>query len=103
MGVGHALESETSQSLVMQPQNVKLNKAIKGRRELPLSQKFIGNIGKDQHRGVIYYPHTLLRGWEESGISGDPMMACKEEGEEIINAIVNDFSELILQIMDIGK
>jgi creatinine amidohydrolase len=101
VGVGHALEAETAMSLVMQPQNVKLDRTIKGSRELPLPEKFIGNIGKDQHRGILYYPPKLLRGWEKSGISGDPTMASAEEGTQIINAVVDDFPDIIVRVINL--
>jgi len=96
-GIGHALEGETAMSLVMQPQNVKLDKATKGRRKLPLSEKHIGKTGTDRTKGVLYY--SGVRGWEESGIMGDPTMSTREQGENIIEAITEDFTDILIELM----
>ena len=44
-GKGHALEIETSMSMVLQPQNVHLEKVIKGSRKLPLSTRYMRTSG----------------------------------------------------------
>lgn len=102
-GVGHALEGETSMSLLLQPQNVKLDKTIKGSRTIPLPEKYIGVTGQDHSKGIMYYAHSRLRGWEESGILGDPTMSTKEDGEEILNSITNDFADIILEIIKLEE
>ncbi|MFC1869558.1 creatininase family protein, partial [Thermodesulfobacteriota bacterium] len=47
-GIGHALEVESCIAMVIQPQNVHLDKTIVGHRRLPLSEKYIGLVGKDK-------------------------------------------------------
>lgn len=96
-GAGHALEVETSTALVMQPQNVHLDKAIIGSRQLPLSERYIGAVGLDKNKGVIYYSGAT--GFEESGTFGDPTMASKEEGERILSAVINDLADVIVQVV----
>jgi creatinine amidohydrolase len=95
-GKGHALEGETSCALLIQPQNVHLDKAMIGSRRLPLPEKYIGDTGEDRTKGVIYCPGHM--GFNESGTAGDPTMASKEEGEKIFAASIRDLAELIVHI-----
>ncbi len=101
-GVGHALESETSQCLYIQPQNVKLDKAEIGQRQLPFTEKFVGATGMSKNLGLSYYNQLLNKGWEKSGVDGDPTMASREEGEAIINAMAADLAEIIEQALELG-
>ncbi len=99
--MGHALEGETSFSLVIQPQNVHLEKAIIGSRNLPISSRYIGIDGEDKTKGVLYV--SGITGNEESGTHGDPRMASKEEGEKKLKAIVNDLADIMIQAAKLGK
>jgi len=96
-GMGHALEVETSCALVIQPQNVHLAKTIVGYRKLPLSEKYIGPVGEDKTKGVLYC--SGIEESDESGTSGDPRMASKEAGEKILSAEINDLAEVIVQVV----
>ena len=96
-GMGHALEVETSIALVIQPQNVHLEKTIVGYRRLPLSEKYIGPVGEDKTRGVLYC--SGIEESEESGTSGDPGMASKEAGEKILSADIDDLTDIIVQVV----
>jgi creatinine amidohydrolase len=98
-GLGHALEIETSMSLLLQPQNVHMEKAQKGSRQLPLSSRFIGPTGSDKSRGIVYF--SGVTGFETTGTYGDPTMGSVEEGEKITNAMVNDLAEIIMQILNL--
>ncbi len=100
-GMGHALESETSFSLVIQPQNVHMEKAIIGSRNLPLSSRYIGPDGENKTRGVLFV--SGITGNEESGTYGDPRMASKEEGEKKLKAIIGDLADIMTQIAKPGK
>lgn len=100
-GMGHALEIETSTVMVIEPQNVHLDKAIIGSRKLPLSEKFISNYGKDMTKGVLY--HSGVKGFEESGTFGDPTMASRETGEKVLTAMTNNLVDIIRQIMQPEK
>jgi len=96
-GMGHALEVETSQSLVIQPQNVHLDKAGIGSRKLPLSEKYIGATGMDNSKGVIFHPGA--KGFEKTGTQGDPTKASRELGEKILSVQLNAVAEIIVQII----
>lgn len=96
-GSGHALETETSMALVMQPQNVHLDKVMLGSRELPLSERYIGATGGDRSRGVIYC--SGIKGFEKSGTFGDPTMASREEGEKLLSTIIGDLADIIVQVV----
>lgn len=100
-GMGHALEMETSAALVIEPQNVHLDKAIIGSRELPLSEKYIGSYGKDTRKGVLYY--SGAKGFEKSGTFGDPTMASKETGEKILSAMIGNLADIIRQVVQPEK
>ena len=96
-GMGHALEVETSQSLVEQPENVCLDKAEIGSRKLPLSEKFIGVTGMSKSKGILYHPGS--KGFEKTGTFGDPCQSSREFGEKVLAAQVDDLAELIVQIV----
>jgi creatinine amidohydrolase len=98
-GQGHALEIETSMSMLLQPQNVHMERAEKGSRQLPLSTRFIGATGSDRSKGIIFYSGAT--GQEKTGTSGDPTMASVEEGEKISASMANDLAEIILQVLNL--
>ena len=84
-------------ALLIQPENVWLDRTVKGHRKLPLSEKYIGATGLDKSKGVLFY--TGISGFEESGIMGDPTLSTKETGEKVINGITDDFADIILQLL----
>jgi creatinine amidohydrolase len=96
-GLGHGLEVETSMVMVEQPELVHLDRAIIGSRKLPLSEKYIGATGFDRSKGVLYYTGT--KGFEKSGIQGNPTMASKGEGEKILSAQISDLADIITQVI----
>ena len=100
-GMGHALEVEASIALVIQPQNVHLEKTLVGHRRLPLPEKYIGPVGEDKSRGVLYC--SGVEESEESGTSGDPRMATKEAGEKILAADIDDLTDIIVQVVKARK
>jgi creatinine amidohydrolase len=97
-GIGHALEIETSYSMVIQPQNVHLEKTLKGYRKLPISTRYIGPTGQDKSKGVLYCSGVLES--EESGTAGDPTMASKEAGEKLLAAITKDLADIVVQVIN---
>jgi len=96
-GMGHALETETSISMVIQPQNVNLEGAGTGWRKMPLPEKYIGVTGMDQSKGVLYHPSPT--GFEETGTQGDPSKASKELGEKVLSTQINNLAELLVKIV----
>lgn len=97
VGMGHALEAETSMSLAIQPQNVQLEEAGIGSRKLPLSEKYIGVTGMDQSKGVLYHPSPA--GFEKTGTQGDPTKATKELGEKILALQVKNLADMLVEIV----
>jgi creatinine amidohydrolase len=95
-GMGHALELETSLTMLLQPHLVHMEKVIKGSRRLPLTPRYIGATGSDKTKGIVYRPEPP--GFESSGTFGDPTMASKEEGEKAVNSMINDFTDIIKQV-----
>ena len=100
-GLGHALEAETSMTMVLQPELVHIDRVTKGARNLPLSERFIGATGFDKSKGVIYY--NGLTGFEATGIQGDPSLAGREEGKQLLAAITDDFADILLEVVGAEK
>jgi creatinine amidohydrolase len=100
-GMGHALEVETSFSLVIQPQNVHLEKTIKGHRKLPISSRYIGQTGEEKGKGILYC--SGIEESEESGTAGDPTMASKEAGEKLLSAMIKDLADVVVQVVKIKE
>jgi len=96
-GMGHALEVETSFSLVIEPQNVHLEKTIQGHRKLPLSTRYIGLTGEDKNKGILYC--SGIEESQESGTSGDPTLASREAGEKVLSAMINDLADILIQVV----
>ncbi len=88
-------------ALVIEPQNVHLEKAVIGSRGLSLSERYIGATGSDRSKGVIYC--SGMKGFERSGTFGDPTMASKDEGEKDLAAIINDLADIMVQVVQLEK
>jgi len=93
-GAGHSCEKETAVSLAIQPENVQLDKAVKGSRTGILPKKYIAQGPP----GAVYY-HSHVGGVRNSGIMGDPTMATKETGAEFLSAVVDDLAKIIVEIV----
>jgi len=89
---GHGGEMETAMALAIEPENVHLERVIKGSHSFCLPVKYV------QRPAAVHY-HSAARGVRESGIMCDPTMATGEEGEEIISAGVNALVEIIVDIV----
>lgn len=107
----HAEEIETSVSLVIQPENVELDKALKWFPSFSLSDKWVGgppNLIQQFPAKVFSHP---LKGFprgpgdpaESQGVMGDPTVATKETGEKIIVAVVDDLAQLIVEVAQSGQ
>lgn len=75
-GGTHADESETSMMLVIKPEVVKMEKAVKDYNP----EKGKGMLTRDPNKPGIYSP---------SGVYGDATLAAKEKGERIVEVMVN--------------
>jgi len=92
----HAEELETSLSLVIQPENVYLEKAVKDNTTFSLSSKW---VYPDFYAPQKLTWHSRARREGKSGVMGDPTVASKESGEKFLSAIIDEFAELIKEIV----
>ncbi len=97
----HAGELETSLSLVIQPENVHLEKAVKETPTFSLSSRWVLPDLQRSPDKVFYhsrkkYPKGTGQG---SGVMGDPTVASRETGGEIVSAVVDDLAQIILEIV----
>ena len=94
----YAGEMETAVSLVIQPENVQLDEAVKELPGIPLSSKW-WSIYPPPTRRLIHLPRKFPKMGQNAGVMGDPTVATKESGEKIIAAAVDDLAELLLEIV----
>jgi len=96
----HAEELETSMSLVIQPDNVDLDKAVKYFPSHGLSEKWISQDFLGPRRLFYYSRKTYPKYGTDAGVMGDPTVASRETGEKIIEAVVNNLADLIVEIVE---
>ena len=92
----HAEELETSLSLVIQPENVYMEKAVKDQTTFSLSSKW---VYPDFYAPQRLTWHSRNRREGQSGVMGDPTVASKEIGEKFLSAIIDDLIEIIKEIV----
>jgi len=81
-GMVHACEFETSLMLAVEPQLVKMDKAV---REYP-------------HRPDLYGKSTIALGsMSKSGVFGDPTVATKEKGELMLKEFVDKMTAYVIE------
>ncbi len=96
----HADEVETSVSLVIQPENVYLDKAVREYPSYSLSEKWVFPDLYGANR-LFYHSRKKFpsRAKGDTGIMGDATAASKETGEKIIKAVVNNLAEIIVEVV----
>ena len=97
----HADELETSLSLVIQPENVHMEKAVKDMPSYSLSSRWVVPDLQQSPNRVFYHSRKGFpkRPGEGSGVMGDPTVASRETGEKIIAAVVDDLAKIIVEIV----
>ncbi len=91
----HADELETSLMLVIQPENVHMEKAVEDRPGYSLSERYVGVGGRGP---VTFHSRKKFPKMGTSpGVMGDPTVASRETGEKIIAAVVDDLADIIAQ------
>jgi creatinine amidohydrolase len=96
----HADELETSMTLVIQPENVRMDKAVKEIPEYPLSPKW-GEPDIYSHNHMLYLSRVKTSHLGSgNGIMGDPTVASLETGEKIADAVVNDLAQIIQEVVE---
>ena len=92
----HAEEVETSLSLIIQPENVYMERAVKDQITFSLSSKWVyPDLCTPQRLSW----HSRRRREGESGVMGDPTVASKEMGEKFLSVIIDEFVELVREIV----
>ena len=96
----HADEVETSVSLVIQPENVYLDKAVKEYPSYSLSEKWVFPDAFGPSR-VFYHSRKKfpIRAKGDAGVMGDATVASKETGEKVIKAVVDNLAEIIVEVV----
>jgi len=92
----HAEELETSVSLVIQPENVYMDRAVKDHTTYSLPKKW---IYPDFYASQTLTLHSRRRREGKSGVMGDPTVASREMGEKFLSAIIDDFVAMIKAIV----
>jgi creatinine amidohydrolase len=95
-GSGHACEKETAMSLFIQPNNVHLEKAVKGSKTGAIPEKYLVVPSPGAPR--VFF-HSRPSGKRVSGITADPSFATTENGEKFVKAIVDDVAEIVMAII----
>lgn len=92
----HAEELETSVSLIIQPENVHMERAVKDQTSFSVSKKW---AFPDFHSPQRLIWHSRRRRQGESGVMGDATVASREMGEKFLAAVIGEFTELITEIV----
>lgn len=98
----HADELETSVSLVIQPENVHLDKAVKEFPSYSLSEKWVYPDFYDPNRVFYHSRKKFPKMGTNPGVMGDPTVASRETGEKILKAVVDDLAEIIVEVVQSG-
>jgi creatinine amidohydrolase len=100
----HAEEMETSLCLVAEPDLVEMNQAYSEYPELSLSEKWATPDFYGLAKTVFYHSRKIYPRYGKSlGIMGDATVASRETGEKIVEAVVNDFVEIIREVVRTDK
>ncbi|MDP2917726.1 MAG: creatininase family protein [Dehalococcoidia bacterium] len=94
----HADELETSLSLVIQPENVQLDKVVKEIPKYALSEKWVSPDFYGANRVFYHSRRKFPKLGSGVGVMGDPTVASRETGEKIAEAVVNDLVQIILEV-----
>ena len=87
-------EIETSVSLVVQPENVRLEKAVKESPTFALSDRWLA------FSRVFFHSRAKFpRYGTHFGVMGDPTVATRETGEKIVKAVVDDLAEITVEVV----
>jgi creatinine amidohydrolase len=99
--MAHACELETSVTMVIQPENVQFDKAVKESQSISISGKW---FSADTYgaKKLIHCSRQFPQIEEDAGVMGDPTVATRGFGEKVIAAAVDDLIELLLEIVRSG-
>ena len=94
----HADELETSLCLLIQPQNVAIEKAVAEMPRYALSEKWVKPDFYASNKLFFHSRKKYPRPETGHGVMGDPTVASRETGAQIATAVVDDLAQIILEI-----
>ena len=95
----HADELETSMSLLIQPENVRMEEAAVEIPQYSLSEKWVKPDFYAPSRVFYHSRKKYPRMGIDRGVMGDPTVASKETGEKIAEAVIKDLAEVIIEVV----
>ena len=95
----HADELETSLSLLIQPKNVDIKKAVKEIPGFALSERFVSADFYGANRVFFNTRRKFPEYRKNAGVMGDPTVASRETGRKISEAVVADLVRIILEVV----
>jgi len=97
----HADELETAATLVIQPENVHMERAVKDFPSFSLSENWVKpDICGDKSKVLFHTRQKYPRRDQGSpGVMGDPTVASRETGEKVLEASSNDLAKMIIEII----
>lgn len=99
----HADEMETSLSLLIQPENVQMDKAVKEIPRFSLSEKWAFPDFYAPHRVFYHSRKKIPKMGGGKGVMGDATVASLDTGEKVASAVINDLAEIIVEIVSSEK
>ena len=95
----HAGEVETSVSLVIQPENVHIDKVTKDFPSVSLSEKWVSLRLGVPNRVFYHSRKKFPKLGTGPGVMGDATVASRETGEKIIKAVVDNLAEIVVEVV----
>lgn len=99
----HADELETSLSLLIQPENVQMEKAVKEFPEFSLSEKWVKPDFYGPYRLFYHSRIKLPKMGSGQGVMGDPTVASQETGKQVADAVIKDLADIIVEVVNSEK
>ena len=100
----HADEAETSVALSLYPQWVHMDLAVPGAGTPLVDSKWKIAPGQEALEGMLYHFEGTFGLPEkddlDTGVIGDPTLASKEKGDEIVGRVSDLYAELISDVME---
>ncbi len=100
----HADEAETSVALSLYPQWVHMDLAVPGKGTPLVNSKWKIAPGQAAEPGMLYHFEGTFGLPEkddlDTGVIGDPTLASKEKGDEIVDRVSDLYAQLIAEIME---
>lgn len=100
----HADEAETSVALSLYPKWVNMDLAVAGTGSVLVDAKWKCAPGEHTHPGQMYHFEGTFGLPEkddlDTGVIGDPTLATKAKGDEIVEEVANYYAQLVNEVME---